>query len=58
MLKGSLSFLPKEPSLVCAPMVDQSELPFRLLCRKYGSNLCFTPMLHCKMMTTNKTYKD
>jgi tRNA-dihydrouridine synthase 1 len=39
-------------------MVDQSELPFRLLCRKYGTNLCYTPMLHSKMMITSKGYKD
>lgn len=57
-MEDKLSFLPKETMLVCAPMVDQSELPFRLLCRKYGSNLCYTPMLHSKMMITNKTYKD
>lgn len=58
MLNDKLSFLPKYPLLVCAPMVDQSELPFRLLCRKYGSNICYTPMLHSKMMTTSKGYKD
>ena len=43
---------------ILAPMVGGSELAFRLLCRKYGSNLCYTPMLHSKMMITNKTYKD
>jgi tRNA-dihydrouridine synthase len=58
MFNNNLSFLPKEPLLVCAPMVDQSELPFRLLCRKYGTNLCYTPMLHAKMMTTSKGYKN
>jgi tRNA-dihydrouridine synthase len=46
------------PALVCGPMVEQSELPFRLLTRKYGANLAFTPMLHSKMMTTTKTYKN
>ncbi len=39
-------------------MVDQSELPFRILTRKYGANLCYTPMLHSKMMTTQKKYKQ
>jgi len=54
---NNLQFLHKGPLLVCAPMVDQSELPFRMLVRKYGSNLCYTPMLHSKMMTTQKNYK-
>ena len=46
------------PLFVCAPMVDQSELPFRMLTRKYGSNICYTPMLHSKMMTSQKKYKE
>ena len=54
--KADLSFL-KFPELVCAPMVDQSELPFRLLTRRYGCTLAYTPMLHSKMMTTQKHYK-
>lgn len=45
------------PAMVCGPMVDQSELPFRLLTRRYGCNLAYTPMLHSKMMTTQKGYK-
>ena len=37
--------------------VDQSDLPFRLLCRKYGANLCFTPMIHAKMFVEKPAYK-
>ena len=36
------------PKTVLAPMVSQSDLPFRLLCRKYGSKLAYTQMIHAK----------
>lgn len=46
----------KDKALVVAPMVDQSDLPFRLLCRKYGSNLAFTPMVHAKHFCIKPNY--
>lgn len=48
----------RDKALVVAPMVDQSDLPFRLLCRKYGSNLCFTPMIHARLFIEKKIYRD
>ncbi|KAJ4458116.1 putative t-diRNAhydrouridine synthase [Paratrimastix pyriformis] len=34
------------PRYVLAPMVDTSELPFRLLCKRYGTELSYSPMLN------------
>lgn len=42
---------------VVGPMVDQSELPFRLLCREEGATLTYTPMLHSKSFVTSDTYR-
>ena len=47
----------EEPIITLAPMVDQSDLPFRLLCRDYGVNLCFTPMVHAKLFMSNADYR-
>jgi tRNA-dihydrouridine synthase 1 len=47
-----------DKALVVAPMVDQSDLPFRLLCRRYGANLCFTPMIHSRLLVETEAYRN
>ena len=36
------------PKYFMAPMVGASELPFRMMGRKYGCDLCYTPMVSAK----------
>lgn len=47
-----------EPKFMVAPMVDNSELPFRMLCRKYGANAAYTPMLHSRIFSENEKYRS
>lgn len=42
---------------ICAPMVGGSELPFRLLCRRYGATLAYTPMLNSGKFATDSEYR-
>uniref|UniRef100_T1J7A8 DUS-like FMN-binding domain-containing protein n=1 Tax=Strigamia maritima TaxID=126957 RepID=T1J7A8_STRMM len=45
------------PRFFAAPMVDLSHLAFRQLCRKYGAQVCYTPMFHASMFSANPGYR-
>lgn len=47
-----------QPKLIVAPMVDNSELPFRMLCRKFGAQGAYTPMLHSRIFTESEKYRN
>ncbi|KAL7483591.1 hypothetical protein ACHAW6_009231 [Cyclotella cf. meneghiniana] len=46
-----------DKALVVAPMVDASDLPYRLLARRYNASLCFTPMIHARMFLEKPGYR-
>lgn len=45
------------PKWICSPMVDQSERAFRMLCRRYGVGLAYTPMIHAEPFAVDDDYR-
>jgi len=45
------------PKLICAPMVDGSELPFRVLVGRYGAQLCYSPMINSTLYVRDEKYR-
>lgn len=47
----------RTPLRVLGPMVDQSELAFRMLCRSYEVDLCYSPMYKSDQFVSDPEYR-
>lgn len=47
----------KSSKYILAPMVDQSELPFRLMVRRYGVECTYSPMFNANLFVKNLKYR-
>jgi tRNA-dihydrouridine synthase 1 len=45
------------PRLIVAPMVDHSDLAFRMLTRRYGAQLTYTQMFNSNMFVQSEDYR-
>ena len=46
------------PRYVLAPMVDQSEHAFRVLCRRHGTHLAYTPMISSRQFISSAPFRE
>ena len=51
------TFTLRRPIYCMAPMVGQSDRPFRLLCRRHGTTLCYSEMLMADEFAVSAAYR-